>query len=793
MDLSLNWIGKFVNIKDLDPNEVANKITLHTAEIEGVHLKGHDLNGILVAQVKSVESIEPGYCLIQLDAGKAATVVCTDTTLQENDLVPYAPPGTCVNEIETTVKNIKGHDSEGYLMSEKELGISSDESCVFRVEAEDAKAGDEILAVYPFFKDVVLDLDNKSVTHRPDLWGIYGFAREVAAIYKRPLKPLDLFSVEELAKNVKEGPKVKVVEGKGCTRFCGVYIDGIKNTKAPLEMRTLLFHSGSSTHNLIVDLSNYVMHEVGQPNHTFSQAHAVSGIIVDQADEDYKFTFLDDQERLISKGMLMIHNGDKKPIAAAGIMGGQSSKVHEDETAIMLESANFDATQIRVFANKIKLRTDASNRFEKTLVHENALVGALRFLQIIKEIQPNTSFSQLTDVGSYSSPLRQVELTGTYINKFTGIEMSADFVGDILNRLGFEHTFTNDTYKVTIPWFRASKDIANVPDIVEEIARVYGYDNIPPVPPAVTLRPATKNPEVDLKFQLKRILSYQYGYTEAKSYAWHDDRWVDTLGFSPQNTIELANPRTPFMSKMKTTLLPELLRLAKNNIVNYDDIRLYEFASVFYNKDNKPTEDKSLAGIHYHKKGKAVNLIFEVKDALQNMVKSIKNRSLTFRNECKENNKTWIHQGNCLSIYLDENYLGYISMLEVGLSKKHFNKEALVCFELDVQQLIDVEAIQTPYVAPNAYPTVSLDFNVVASQEVPYLEVEEIFANLNDPLFMGFKFKELFFDKKLLPGKTSYLFGTEIGSKTTTLTSEEIDGFQQKIIDKIKAKNFELR
>ncbi|MDX2248915.1 MAG: phenylalanine--tRNA ligase subunit beta [Bacteroidia bacterium] len=793
MHLSLNWLSQFVDIKDLDPEDISRKLTLHTAEIEGLEIKGADLANILTGKISRLTHLDDKYDLLEVDMGKSCRIVCTDKTLAEGEMICLASPGITLNGRVVEARKIAGHISEGFLMSEKDMGISDYEQTVFRVEHPDAKPGKSILELYPFFHDVILELDNKSVTHRPDLWGIYGFAREMAAIYKRPLKSLPVKPAEEINQSKTSGPSIRILAKDHCPRYASVTISGIQKQQTPLEMRTLLYYSGHKPISLLVDISNYIMAEIGQPTHTFDRREVSTGIIVDYVQEPMPFPILDGSEPVMPKGAMMIYNGDKIPVAVAGIMGGEKSKILDDTTEILLESANFDAKSVRTTSSAIKTRTDASNRYEKTLVPRQTIVAIERFVYILGQIQPGILYSQITDIDHSDSSTRTISLSESFVSSFTGANFSRELISDILNRLGFVHEYVNGNFEVTVPWYRSKKDINNQPDLVEEIARIYGYDNIIPEPPKIGIAPLNENKVVKADLELKRVLSYEFGFNEVRTYGWDDSRWLETVEIEPYNAVTLANPRAPYFNKLKTSLIPALLQHIKTNMANFSRVAIYEIESTFFENQGKPSEKKSLAGLSFDKNRSEENLFFQVKDAITYAFSSLKNRYLRFEYGASEPGKTWITPNKSLSFYYENVYLGYISVLQPRLAKTQFGNYPVVVFEFDIEAFTKVSPRVHSFIRPNPFPFVSLDFNIIADKQIRYNEVVAVITTMENGFMKDFSFKELFQDEKILPGKNSFLFTITIGSEEKTLNAEEINEFKGQMIAHLENKGLAIR
>ncbi|MCB0841311.1 MAG: hypothetical protein KDD99_31795, partial [Bacteroidetes bacterium] len=488
--------------------------------------------------------------------------------------------------------------------------------------------------------------------------------------------------------------------------------------ESPLEIKTLLHYTGHKPINLLVDLSNYVMAEVGQPNHTFDLNQVKSGIIVDKTTKEMEFELLDGSKPTMPKGSMMIYDGNKVPVAVAGIMGGERSKVLDTTNSILLESANFDAARVRTLSAAIKTRTDASNRFEKTLVPRQAILGIERFLYLLREVHPDISYSKLTDIDYSDSSERKITLSEAFVSSFTGANFSRELISDILTRLGFVNTYENGNFEVSVPWYRSKKDIANQPDLAEEIARIFGYDNIEPIPPLIPLGTTKENKLVDTEIRLKQILSYSFGFSEVRTYGWDDNRWLDQLEVSPPNQVKLQNPRAPYYDSLKVSLIPGLLAHLKTNMNNYSRVQIYEYESIFSEPNGKPTETKSLSGLVYEKETDEMELFFRTRDALSYAFKSMKNRDLKLSYGSDEKHKPWISDNKTLSLYDGETYLGYISIIPPKYSRAQFNGLSVVVFEFDAEAFTWLEKGNIHYAEINPFPMVSLDFNIVADKAI---------------------------------------------------------------------------
>jgi len=793
MKLSLNWLNKFVDISDIAAEDVMDKLTLHTAEIEELQPVGVEFDKVAVGLITERKSIEPGYALLSLDIGKASQVVCTDETLQVGDFVAVGLSGATIEGNLIEDKEIKGQKSSGMLLCERELLISAYDETVLRlnkdnVDAERLKPGTPILQAMPFLRDTLLILDNKSVTHRPDLWGIYGFARELSAIYQRPLKELAIVSQSALKASAAKAPKVTVHNQDACKRYAAVFIENVDNRKAPLEMQTLLYRSEVNPYNLTTDLTNYVMLELGQPMHAFDNDTLKGEIIVDKNKGALNYEFLDGETRTLLDGSLFIYDGAKNPVAVAGIMGGEASKIANSTQTVLLESANFDAKTIRMTSGAIKLRTDASVRFEKSLAAATAVLAVQRYLYLLSANNSNIKFSQLADINSVEEMDRRIELPHSFVDSLMGKSLSAEKISGILSALGFENSYADAIFQVKTPWFRTSKDIANKADLVEEIARIFGYNNIEPKPPMVQIEPTHKNAPFETERTLKQILSFQFGFNEVKTYPWEDERWIKKLDFKPDNIVSLVSPGSIFSKTLKTTLMPALLQLAEKNMLARERFQIYEYASV-YNKTGVK-EKKLLSGLIFEKKGDQDALFRSAKQYVEYIFKRLLNRQPFFE-MCEDAAKPWM--GQAIRILYAEQEFGYIALLSPRLKKALFNNNAVVVFEFHADAFAGLRAAPLTFNEPLPFPTASLDFNILADQAKTYNEIDQTLRSFQHKHLIDLTFIEIFQDEKALPGKKSFLYAMTIGSSEGTLEGKQISAFQETFIKHLHANKLELR
>ena len=595
MYISMNWINDFVDLKGINLEELINRFTLSVAEVEGTIKYGENIKNVITAKIVEIEKIESSDKLrkVKVDNGKEiVTCVCGAKNIKIGDIVPFAQIGSMVNGIEIKQVQMAGETSNGMCLSEKELGISEDHSGVMVFDSN-TKLGVNVKQLLDI-DDTVFEIDNKSLTNRPDLWGHYGIAREIAALTGRKLKNIEVENLEEY-NNLKE-VRAEVEDKEKCYRYTAIEVENITSKKFDINKRIRLYYCGMRSINLLVDLTNYIMLELGQPMHAFDKK-LVNKIKVKSIENDIEFKTLDDVTRKVDKGTLMICNNDE-PIAIAGIMGGANSEITDSTNSLVLESANFDSVCIRKSTVELKLRTDASAHYEKSLDPEITDIAIKRYIKLLKENDKDIKISsKLTDIYVNKYPTIKIKITRQYINSRIGTDLSLNKIKEILSSLEFEIEENGEILTVKVPSFRATKDISIKADLVEEIARIYGYDNIEPQTKNQPLRIVEIDDEKKTENTIKDLLAIKYGLSEIHTYIWYDRKKNKELNLEVnENNIKLANSLNANFNVLRESVIPSLLYTLSENIKYYPNVNIFECGRTFKypNKGEECIENKNL-------------------------------------------------------------------------------------------------------------------------------------------------------------------------------------------------------
>ncbi len=785
MFLSMNWISDFVDFEGLDKLELIRRFSLSTAEVENeIFFKGSDISGIVVAEIMSVEDHPESkkLHLLKVDAGdgQLTDVVCGAPNVRVGMKTAFAKIGAKIGEIEITPRALAGYTSFGMCCSEKEVGISDDNSGIMDI-TENVKSGTDIKELYQV-EDIVFEVDNKSLTNRPDLWGHYGIAREFAALAGRPLKPMDQIDLSEYDSLGKLDLKI---EDKLCQRYSCIQVENITKNVSPVNMKIRLFYCGMRSINLLADLTNYLMLEMGQPMHAFD-SRKVEKIRVRRFDEGFVFRTLDGADRNIDENTLMICN-DTTPVAIAGIMGGLDSEIVDDTTTLTLESATFDAVSIRKSTVRLAHRTDASMRYEKCLDPEMTVPAIARFLYLLKEIDPGVKVvSALTDEYAQRYDDVRLSFSKSFVDRYTGIEISTDTIVRTLSSLGFEVKVEDDEFSVKVPSWRATKDVTIKADIIEEITRIYGYDNFDIHTTATPLYPVRAAEEKTTEDRIKDILVKRFSLHEEHSYVWiyHDE--YKALGIEAESDIKLVNATNPNIEAIRKTIVPTQFCQVKLNNTYDTDFGIFEVGRVVEGmKENGLCNERKKLAITLFSKTKPVQqLYFELRDILLTLAADIKHLSLSFK--AAEPVYNYEHPKNLNEIICGDKVIGKIGLVYPTVLRKIDKKANIVWAEIDVADFTEVASGSIAYEEPSKFPGIEIDLSFVTNRFAP---IGQAVKDAECPLIKGIDVVDIYEDEN---GKsiTSRIY---FAHPEKTLTREEVMNVINSIIDSLEKQGIALK
>lgn len=718
MFLSMNWISDFVDLSGLDKMDLIHRFSLSTAEVENeIFEKGKDLSGVVVAEIKSVEPHPESkkLHLLKVDAGdgKLTDVVCGAPNVRVGMKTAFAKVGARLGDITIAPRPLAGYDSYGMCCSEKEIGISDDNSGIMDI-TDDIPAGTDIKDAYAV-DDIVFEVDNKSLTNRPDLWGHYGIAREFAALAGRPLKPLDtvdLHAYDAL-------PKVDMkIEDPLCQRYSCLQVENIHTAVSPVNMRIRLYYCGMRAINFLADLTNYLMLEMGQPMHAFD-SRKVEKLRIKRFSEPFEFQTLDGVERHIDENTLMICNGDT-PVAIAGIMGGLDSEIVEDTTTLTLESATFDAVSVRKSTVRLAHRTDASMRYEKCLDPEMTVPAIARFVKLLTDTDKDARVvSSLTDEYAYHYDTVTLDFDQSYVDRYTGIKIDGDTIVHTLEALGFTVKRDGDNFSVTVPSWRATKDVTIKADIIEEITRVYGYDNFAVHTASAPLYPVRPETEKTVEDRIKDILVKRFSLHEVHSYIWAYYDEYKALGLAVEDNVKLLNATNPNIETLRRSMIPTQLCQVRGNTAFAPSFGIFEIGRTVDGLDENGMcrEYKKLAITLFSKTDSTETLYLSLRDMLAVLAADIKHKRLTFA--AAQASHDYQHPRNLNTVLCDGVALGELGVVHPTVAKKIDKKAAIVYAEIDVRAFSEIADAGIVYREPSRFPGMEVDLSFVSETYAP--------------------------------------------------------------------------
>ena len=784
----MNWISDFVDLSGLDKLELIHQFSLSTAEVENdIFFKGSDISGIVVAEIKSVENHPESkkLHLLKVDAGDSTLtdVVCGAPNVRVGMKTAFAKVGAKIGEITIAPRALAGYTSYGMCCSESEIGISEDHSGIMEI-TDDVANGTDLKDIYEI-DDIVFEVDNKSLTNRPDLWGHYGIAREFAALAGRPLKPLD---VEDLTAFDNLSKVDLKIEDPLCYRYSCLQVENIKRSVSPVNMRIRLFYCGMRAINFLADLTNYLMLEMGQPMHAFD-SRKVGKIRIKRFDKPFVFKTLDGVERNIDENTLMICNNNT-PVAIAGIMGGLDSEIVEDTTTLTLESATFDAASIRKSTVRLSHRTDASMRYEKSLDPELTDVAIARFLNLLKKYDGGIKVvSALTDEYAFRYDTVELNFTKAFVDRYTGIEIDNDTIVKTLKSLGFKVALDGDTFDVVVPSWRATKDVTMNADIIEEITRIYGYDNFEVHTTRSPLYPVRMDEVKRNEEKIKDILVKRYNLHELHSYVWAYYDELKDLGIEVEDNIKLANASNPNIETIRNSLIPTQLCQVNTNVGYAPEFGIFEIGrAVTGMTDDNLCVEKKLLAITLDSKTEDVRALYcKLRDILAVLADDVKHRQLGFTSV--EPAHGYEHPVNLNSIEMDGKTIGKIGIVHPIVGKKIDKKAAIVFAEVDMQAFADIDNASIVYDEPSKFPPMDYDISVVIPRGVLFADMAKCWENEGNGILKSAKIVDSY-DTDLFHSETiRFMFS----SNERTLSSDEVQEIMNKIVTNLGEIDVKLR
>ncbi len=755
MKFSYNWLRELVQGLDTSAHDLERLITIKTAECEGAEEVAAALATACEATVLSAEPMGKGHnqkTVVQTAKYGQKIVVCGAPNCRVGLRTVYVPLGK---------KTIEGVESDGMLASAAELGINRDHAGVL-----------ELIAPLDLAPDFIIEVDNKSLTHRPDLWGHYGMAREVAAILSKPL----LDPVQHIEFNKEPAPiRVTIEDYALCPRYSALVFENVTVQPSPLWLQYRLEAIGLNTINNIVDVTNFVLAELAQPMHAFDAEKLRGGeIIVRPAQPGEVLAALNGESYQLDASNLVIADRDGA-VALAGIIGGADSAISATTTRIVLESANFNASSIRKTSSRVKLRTDASMRFEKAQDPVNTIRGLERAVALLQEVSPGIRL-----VGGVVDAYRPlpvpppIRLPLDWLESKLGRALPAAEVRRILESLEFRVEQAGPgVFSVTVPSWRATKDVSIKDDLVEEVGRMIGYASIEPTPPLAPARVPPPNPQREFHHRIRSLAAAQ-GFTEVYNYSFLSDDMARAFSLSPQAQVQVSNPIASDQNLLRSSLLPGIWKNIKDNARHFESFRLFEIGNEVFPDREVPhftaalyAKDDGLAGL------------LELKRLAACLLPGSEARPVNATNPYE-------HPQRAADIVVDQTVLGRLfefhpSMVEAGRA---------AVLDLDLKLLEQLQRATTRYTPLRRFPSSAFDLTVIAPARDPIGNVESQLRSYAGAELLSIHFLRKFADPD---GTRSLSYRLSVGAPDRTLSSEEVSVIRSRIIDGMQGQGYRLK
>lgn len=791
MRVPLKWLSEYVDVA-LDPRELAERLTMAGVEVGEVISAGGDWDGIVVARVVEVAK-HPNADRLKLAtvefAGERHTVVCGAPNVAAGQKVAFAATGARLIDGHTgkpmVLKPavIRGVESAGMVCSEKELGLSEEHEGIL-VLAEDAPVGAPLSAA---LGDIIFDVD--VTPNRPDLLSMVGVAREVAALTDGVVREP---SIEYAAKGkpIKGRVKIKIEDPDLCARYVGALIEGVKIGQSPAWMQERLTAAGLRPVNNIVDITNYVMLELGQPLHAFDFKRLRGGaIIVRRARADEKLVLLDGSKQDLAPDMLVIADAEEA-VALAGVMGGIDSEIGEDTTTVLLESANFSGPNIRRTAGALKVRTDASLRFEKGLSVAMPPIAAQRAVKLIVELCGGKAAAGIIDVHPGETKDVRITLTQQRLHTLLGVELPTSQVRQVLSRLGFSCRWVPpDRFVVRVPYWRTDVRIAD--DVIEEIARTTGYDALPTTRLRGEFPEARPEPRRELRSRVADILAAA-GMQEVITYSLTNLEELakvvapEELAISPP--LRVANPMSSEQEYARTSLRDSLLRTLSANLRHREPfVALFETSRVYLPRpDDLPQEVEMVAGAisgqsvdRWGEPGGEPAGFFEAKSYVELLL-----RRLAVSARYEETTDFALLPGRTAAVVVDGTRVGVVGQVHPRVAAQFDIEARVAMFELDLDALLPYVTRVRHYRPFAPYPSLEEDIAVIVDADVPHDRVKS--AIEQSPLVREARLFDVYVGPQVAAGKKSLAFSVSFQAEDHTLTDEEVRKQRERIVARLR-------
>ena len=804
MKVSLNWIRQYVDLpQDLDLKALAHDLTMRTVEVEDAVNPADILDKILVGVITDIQPHPQAdmlrVCRVDIGADEDSTIVCGGSNIAVGQKVAVATPGSYVRwhgEGEPVLikpTKLRGVKSDGMICAAAEMGMeelfpaTDDHAILDLSDFSEARPGMPVGQALQL-EDIILEIDNKSLTNRPDLWCHYGIARELAAIYGQRLQPLPGFDTPN---NLPEYP-VSILNDDRCRRYAALQYEGLQNEPSPYWLKLCLWKTGIRPISSLVDITNYVMLAVGQPTHAFDKNMVQEEIIIRTAQPGETLTLLDGKRLQLTQDDLMICDR-QEPIALAGVMGGEKDSILPTTDNLLLEIANFEPKGVRRSASRFQVRTESAIRNEKGLDPERMDQAMAVADQLIRMLYPQARLTAYTDRYPMASKPVIIPVSLDWLGTRLGETITGDAVDSLLRPLGFEISQHGTELEVRVPSWRATGDVDIKDDVLEEIARMIGYEAFDFIPPTVRLSKAINQRPVQLERKTREYLAFQCGMQEVFTYPWVKNQFLEAAGCELDTCLQLAAPPSPDSACLRPSLVPAMLETASLNLRYFDEFSVFELAQVFAPGESHPStpeetlplQRRSLAAALVGKDAR--RLFSHAKGILEDLPRAVMAESLTF---AQVQQPAWADPKVWLNILSGDRVIGSLGLISGQAARQADIKHShAALFELDLEQVKPLPSRSNDVEALPLFPLVEQDYSVLLDDEVSWSQVKQALEKGISRL----DFIEEYRGKQVPAGKKSLMFKVTFGSDEGTLTAREIEEKGEVIKRRLEKLGGELR
>ncbi len=787
MKLPMSWLSDYTDIEGISPKEYADKLTMTGSKVEGVEYLGAELDKVVAGKVLSCEmhpdSDHLHVCMVDVGEEEPLQIVCGAPNVAEGQMVPVALNGAVLpGGVKIKKGKLRGVVSNGMICSHEEMGISEsllgyEPEYGILVLPDDVKPGTDVKDLYGLNENVV---EFEITSNRPDCFSIIGLARETAVSFKKSFKIPEVTFHETLDK-ITDKLSIDVQDKDKCLRYTSRMIKNVKIGPSPKWMRERLEACGIRSINNMVDITNYVLLEYGQPMHAFDLRHLEGGkIIVRRANDGEIIKTLDEQDRKLTSDDLVICDA-VKPVAIAGVMGGFNSEIKPDTTEVAFESATFDAASVRLTAQRVGLRTEASSRYEKGLDYNNTIPAIERACQLVEELGCGEVVGGAIDVIGNVKDAQPIMFRPEKINAFLGTDISTDEMVEILTSL--EVKIDMENMMLTPPSFRP--DLVAEADIAEEIARFHGYDIIPTTLLSGESVIGMKNKEQNVEDKINEVLTAQ-GMSEIYTYTFVSPSIFDKLNIpaeSPlRNTVKITNPLGEDTSVMRTTTIASMMEvLARNYNYRTTSAKMFETAKIFIPTEaGKLPEEPVIITLGMY--GENADF-FTIKGVCEVLFEQLHIDGVSYI--AVTDNPTY-HPGRCAEIKVGNKILGTIGEIHPSVSRKFGIDTECYVGELNLENILATMNDDVKYHHLPKYPAVTRDFSILLDKITPVAEIEAVIRKAAGKLLDKLELSDVYEGHQIPEGKKSVMYKAAFRADDRSLTGEEADNLHDKIVKKLE-------